>query len=364
VRRRVLDLIPSIETATALSPKRIVLKGGKLSTREVVDALAKQTGYTIDLWGNVEEKKFDFQWNNVLFWEALDQLCQAAGLAVQPSYGDDRLRLQSQGRYAPFNSYDGAFRVTAGGFQHNRTIDFSTIKPGVPLPRRTDEVTFTFTVHSEPRLPLLRVGDVRLTAAYDSEKNSLLPSAQLPDDGNGPFPVRRNTRYYGGGRQHTIPGEVVIAHPAGKAGSVKLLRGTLPVAVVVNQKPEVVTDNLAAAKGKKTVVGTTTFVIEELTEKPGKQYELKMSLTEDRNTAGDYTWMNSLHGRLEVQDDTGNKMFNNGSGWSGSGTNHVRMTLNFTAQGGNVGKPARLIYHVWTILDHEIGFEFKDLPLP
>jgi hypothetical protein len=43
----------------------------------------------------------------------------------------------------------------------------------------------------------------------------------------------------------------------------------------------------------------------------------------------------------------------------------VQGTFNF-GDGGNaqLGKPAKLTYYGWVTMQHQVEFEFKDLPLP
>jgi hypothetical protein len=231
---------------------------------------------------------------------------------------------------------------------------------------RWEEMIFAFAVHAEPRLPLLSVGDAHISAAYDNENNSMIPQpgADKKEPPNPQLFGYRPGRYSNGGnRTLTLTSQANLVRPSPKSSAVKSLRGTVPVTVLVEQKAEVVTDQLAAAKGKKFRVGTTSFVIEDLSETPTKQPQLRMSISEEVSLSGnanDYTWMNSLWGRLEVYDDKGNRMANNGSSWGGAGPNHVNMTMTYAAG----AKPAKLVYQVWTTLQTQIAFEFKDLPLP
>jgi hypothetical protein len=173
------------------------------------------------------------------------------------------------------------------------------------------------------------------------------------------------SRYGSGQRMCSSPADVNLARPSAKATVAKLLRGKVSLTLLADQKPEVVTDKLFKTKNQKVKLGTTTIVIEEVSETPAKQYQVKLSVTED-DPGNDYTWSNSLYYRMEVQDEKGQKLPNYGSSWSSNGTNNVRITMTFGQGGGNPnpGKPAKLIYHVWTTLQHQVPFEFQDLPLP
>ncbi len=252
VRRRAQELVTVLETATVMSPKTVSLRVQGKSAKGAAEELARQTGYKVECWNAPEDRKLDFDWKGVPFWTAVEDLCRQGGLVVQPSYGDDRLRLMYQDRFAPYVCFDGAFRIVAGGFQHNRHVDFATISRGRPEPQRQDQLTFSFTIYSEPRLPLLGIADVKLTAAYDNENNSMVPSAGGESEGGPAGPGQRVTRYYGGGqRQCSYPADVPLVRPSPRATTARQIRGTADLVVLVDQKPEVVTDSLSTAKGKK-----------------------------------------------------------------------------------------------------------------
>ena len=365
IRRRINDMIAALESAHLLQPKRLTLKFERKTAKEILEALAKETGFKIDTFGALkEDEHFDFDWKDVPFWEAFDQLAQAAGLMIQPSYGDDRLRVQAQDRSVPYVSYHGPFRVTADGFQELRTLDFSSFARGKPAAKRQELFNLHLTVCSEPGMPLLSMSEAKITAAFDNDNNSLLPVAGAQEELGTPFRNLRNGRYYGGGqRVMSLLTDTPLTRPSAKATTAKFIKGHIPVSVLLEQRPELVTDKLGTAKGQKFRVGTTQFVVEDVLEMPTKQFQIKLSITEE--TATDPGWVNSLWHRLEVQDEKGNKLLNQGSSWGPSGSNHVQITFTYGQPGvAPAAKPAKLIYSVWTTLPAQVDFEFKDLPLP
>src|SRR5262249_10856075 len=151
--------------------------------REAVAELGKQTGYKISIWpeappnGDQDKLVYSFHFNQLPFWEALDRVCEAGGLVAQHLYyGDENLRLQYQDSYVPRARRSGPFRVVAQGSQYNRSIPFGTLPRQAPLGQQgPEELTFSLVLATEPRLPLLRVGTVRLTEARDDENRSMLP---------------------------------------------------------------------------------------------------------------------------------------------------------------------------------------------
>jgi hypothetical protein len=372
VRRRVADLIPKIELAAILAPKRVSLKVSAKTLKEICDEIGKQTGYKIESWPGDPKKAYTFDFENLTFWEAIDRVCQASGLGVQQSYGDTIVRLQPHEAQSPFVYYEGAFRFVATSFQHFRQVDFAPPGRGQPQAVRSESLTLSFTVYAEPKLPFLGMGEVRLTAAYDSDKNSMLVATGGGTDvdmmGNGMMRGRFISRYNGGYRALAAPTEVRLNRPSEKATAAKIIRGSIPVTLLSEEKAVVVADDILKAKGKKTKVGNTSFSFEDVTELANtKQLQIKVTITEDnKENPNDYTWMNTMYQRIELLDAKGNKYQVNGTNWHNNGPNFVQMTWTY-ALPPNVAKvegPAKFIFHQWTTLPHQVSFEFKDLPLP
>jgi hypothetical protein len=365
VRRRLDELITTLEAGVMLAPKRVTLDVSKKPLRQALDEVSKQTGYKIEVWNTNEQQPYSFKFDNVPFWEALDRISVAGGLVLQQGYGDQTIRLQAQESYVPHICYDGPFRLVANGFQHNRSVDFAVVQKTPMAIQRSESLTFTFGIFAEPRLPLLGAGEPRLEAAYDSEHNSMVPQAGGP---NGLQGNHVTMRYGNGYRATSMQLQLMLDHPSEKARSVKLIKGALPLTLLISEKPEVVTDQLLAAKGKKFKAADASFAIADITETPAnKQYQLHMSITDESKEASDndYTWLNSLYSRIEVQDDKGNKYVLFGSSWSNSNARHVEMTLTYGPQGNaNPGPPTKLVYQSWKTMPAQATFSFKDLPLP
>jgi hypothetical protein len=360
VRRRVRDLLEPLESAALLAPKRVSLNLTRRPLKDAVAELARQTGYKIDAGhASRDDQVYTFRFADQPFWEAVDRLCAAGGLVVQHGWGDDCLRLQSQEAQTPYVFHNGLFRVVAEGFQHHRGIQFGAVPRNQIVPgQRSEYFSFALSIASEPRLPLLGLGQVRLTAAVDDQNNSLVPS--LPNDAGF-------HGFYGHfGRGLSMQTQVNLDPPSREARSVRLLRGAIPVTLLVEQKPLVVADNILSAKKKKWKAGDTTLEVEEVKHTPEKVYQVKLSLTEPRkDRPNDYTWINSVYQRLELQDAKGNKYQPQGNTWSNTSPTHVQGTFSFGSLGNpQLGPPARLVYYTWVTRQHHVAFEFRDLPLP
>jgi hypothetical protein len=184
VRRRLRDLVPELEARIILAPKRVTLKmTGTIP--DVLKEITKQTGYKVESWGGAppQQQAHTFDFAAVPFWEAIDRIGQQTGLVVQTGYGDNRVVLQPQDAINPYVWHEGPFRFVANSVQQNRQIDL-TLRPrnGPPPVARNESMTFSFTVFVEPKLPILGVGEARLAAAYDNERNSLVPPTPPADE--------------------------------------------------------------------------------------------------------------------------------------------------------------------------------------
>jgi hypothetical protein len=361
VRRRVTAWVPKLERQALLAPKLVSLHLTGRPAREAVNAIAKQTGYKIELFQDAvrEKQTFSFQFDRLPFWEALGRVCETSGALLQDSYGDEIIRLSFQDRYAPFVSRQGAFRLTATHLNYNRSLQLGSFPKG-PAPGEqmfSESLYLNFNLCSEPRFRLLSVGQAVVSEAMDDKKHSML----LPRANNG---MMHHAYYWGGYRTYTIGAQVSLAPPASGARLLKVLKGTIPVTLIAEQRPLVVTDKILAAKGKKVTLGPATFEIHEARETPAKQYEVQMTITPSgKQQPVDHNWINTLYGRIELQGDKNDKFMIFGSSVQMNGGS-ARVTFTYGHQNGAGGKPTKLIYNDWNTVPHEVPFSFQDVPLP
>jgi len=366
IRRQVVELIPTLEMMAVLAPKRVTLKASNKTLQDLFAEITKQTGLKVEFWTNNPQQTYSVDFRNVTFWAAVDRLCRDGGLVLQHGYGDERVRLQQSNGYVPFVIHDGAFRFSANNIHQSRNLDLSFVNRDAGPGQRNETLSFTFTIFVEPRLSILGMGDIKLSAAYDNENNSLLPN-QAPQDPEMQFLMARrwsSGRY--GNRSNTIQTSANLRRVSEKATTIKVLRGTVPVNLLTEQKPVVVTDKVLTDKGKKLKVDSTSILLHEATVLPTKQVQLKLAITEDSKDSNDYTWMNTMYQRLQLLDDKGNPYQNHGTSWGNSGPNHVELTMTFgpPPAAGKDASPAKLVFQSWSTVTHLLAFEFKDIPLP
>ncbi|HMF14631.1 MAG TPA: hypothetical protein VKE94_20085 [Gemmataceae bacterium] len=363
VQRRVSTLLAAIETAVLLEPRRVTVHLKRKTARQIVDELQRQTGFQIGPWASVDTQLYDLDCDDLPFWEAFDRVCQSAGLVLQGGYGEEILQVNPQSSFVPHVCYRGAFRVSANSFNYSRNIDLSALPKDTGALPRNESLNFGFTVCVEPRIPLMAIGEARLTEALDDQGRSMALLGPSGDEQE----IVRLCEFRHGGRNKTygLQSHLNLIRPSEKSRSVKILKGSVPVTILASQKPEIVSDDILQAKDQKKRVGPVTFTILEASQKPNKEYELKLRITNNANDSpNDSTWMNSLLQRIELQDAKGNKYQPSNSSW-GSAPNHAELSFTYDKPSNvRIGPPKTLVYYVWKLVSHEVEFEFKNLPLP
>lgn len=379
IRRRIEDLLRLLESSNILAPKRVSLQVKQQPIQEAVQALAKQSGYKIQLWPNAPQNGpkapqpvLNLDLVDTPFWDALDRVSDAGGLNLQQhAFGDETLRLNLDNSYAPFRCNRGVFRVVAQGFNYGRNINFERLSrpqpnQAAPTAQGHEYLSLQMSVSVEPRMALLRVGAVTLLQAYDDQKHSLLPDVPLERGAT----MSNRYYYYGGHKSFCQHVHVNLAAPIRSARAVKLVRGVIPVTLLTKQEPICMTDKLLESKGKKFQAGTVTIEVEDVIKNPNQAIQLKLAITDlDKRDPNDYSRIHSMYQRVEVQDENGVKFQASFNSISTNSPSQARVTLTCepTPQGGapkKQGSPTRLVYNSWSTMEHEVEFEFRDLPLP
>jgi hypothetical protein len=372
--RRVLDeLIPALERTAVLTPKRVSIHMTNKSANAVLAEVAKQTGYKIDSANTgAGQTLYTFHLDKLTFWEAMDKICEATGMVLLPYYywggGDESLHFQAQESYVPYNYVRGPFKVMANSFSYQRNNNFSQLPKNAGQPAQTgyESLNLGLTLAVEPKIPLIKMGQVRLLAAEDDENHSMVPPVDPNQRGYG----RMYWGWWGGsGKMFVMQTSANLLWPSKTAKSVKLLKGVIPVTLLSEQRPTVVTERILASKGKRVKIGPTTFHIQEVSEVANKQYNLTVAISEEtKENIYDYSRIQSLGTRLEIHDNKGNKLpyFFNITQFNGpmSGVFQAVYQPNPQPNAAKFGPPAKLVYTAWILMEHDVEFEFRDLPLP
>ncbi|MFL5339946.1 MAG: HEAT repeat domain-containing protein [Gemmataceae bacterium] len=355
-RRRLQGLISNMERTLALAPKRVTLKVKDQPVMEVIAALSKQTGYRIQYNAN-QGLRLTLNLENVTFWEAMDRICVDSGLMLQHNEGQ-QIMLYQQDQVWPYVNYQGPFKVMANSFHYNRNITLGGLQRNqANNVNRSDSLSFTFNIQSEPKLPIMQVSQAKLTEVYDENGRSM----KVPNSD-----VHQSQYFHHGYRTYNQSSSVQLAWPNKETKAVKLLKGTIPVTVLAFQKPEIVVEDVLKVKNKKFAGPNVELQIDEVKENNKTSYQVKMAVRNlAPNAAQDYSWTNSVHQRIELYDAKGNRLFPQGYNWENSTPANVQATFMFGTNGdATIGAPARLVYNHWGMIQTQVDFEFRDLPLP
>lgn len=361
VRQRLGQIISDTERATLLAPKRVTMRFDG-PPKEALAELTRHTGYRVELQGAAPASPVSVEVTNATFWEALDKISTQAGLVLQQHHDmQGGLILVPQNSYTPFIDYRGPFRVWATGFHYNKSLTFGSLPRSQPATNnRTEQLSFMFSVVAEPKLPLLGLGQPRISIALDDQGNSLAP----PPVKGGMYETYHGGYY--GYRNLVLQTQLQLMGPGANARTIKQVKGSLPVTLLAEQRPEITVENILAVKEKKFDSKDVTLEIAEVKEQPGRMYHIVLTARRNgKDQQADYTWTNSLHQRIEMVDDKGQKYQSHGFNWTNGTPTVVQGTFIF-GDGGNaqLGKPQKLTYYDWVTMQHLIDFEFKDLPLP
>ncbi len=363
IGRRLDELIGPMQTARVLTPRRVTLPRHQ-SPREYAALIGAQSGYVLHADNLENSTKLDLGSTREPFWQALDRLCDSTGCSFVQNGQDDGIRLVSQSNDSPYRSYDGIFRVSAQGFRYSRSSNFAQLPRHNQFANQIGEMlALDLVVQVEPKTSLLKLGRPRLLLAEDEEKRPMVSAADGSVSLSGEI-------YYGGGfgRGRIQQVSVGLMMPAKSSRQVSRIKGMIPVTLLAEQKPLVVTDKLLESQGKKFKLGNATFTISEVEVGKGsdKHYQFKINYDEATTEMRyDYSRIQTIQQRLELRDASGNKIPMNSSLTqfnSPTSAQFVLGTLRFPNK--DALPPTKLLFIDWVQLEHEVAFELKDLPLP
>jgi hypothetical protein len=356
VRRRLEQLIPRFEAAVALAPKRVTLDTQKRPLSAVLKEMEKQTGYKVETDDGVDASGVSCAMKNVPFWEALEMIGRETGLVLTTLPLADRMELKlkrREGRSA-FVATEGAFRLELTKLHEDRDIDFtedvSDKKPG----RRAGELAVTISVRAEPRLLILGIENPRMEAALDETEKPFRALSGSSHSKSDHAIVRDLFRVEALGST-----ELLLQRSTDRAKMLTVLRGAVPVKVVVERKLVAVTNSIYDSKGTKFKIGGETLEITRAEEADPDRFKLEIRVPSESHDL-----LKRWHKRIHVEDANGHRLSPSSFGSESSG-NEYRVDYTYhLSDDPMVGPPCKLIVEDWTMLEHLIPFEFKDVPLP
>ncbi len=377
VQRRLAVLVRKLDYERLVAPKRITLSIKNKPIKEILDQIAKQSGYKIDFSGGGRgaggadgELQHSFEFENTPFWVAIDKVAAAGGCVVFADYGDDNIRVYNQGTINPHVSYAGPFRFLATNINSSKNVQLSGINPRAGGGNnRYESMNLNFQIQSEPKNPMLGVTQAEVISAVDELGGSLM----LPKDPNNRSNYQNNNSFRG----HNSYCNVNLTRLDNKtATTIQSLKIKMGVILLAGTIPEITITDPLKAKGKTFVGRTVEVELSSLTEDPNTKgnYLLEVTCKKLGNTNPqneDYNWANTIWQKFELSDATGNRYQCFGPNKIENNGNTVKLTLPFGVmdrQGNPVAKklgaPTKLVLTEWLSVTHEVTFEFKNIPLP
>jgi hypothetical protein len=359
-RRRLVALVERLERAAILAPKRLTLAVKEQPLQEIIREIARQTGYPMQYQGAAKGQIISIQRTNATFWEIMDDLNRMTGATMYHNEGQGLIVYDQDGSW-PYSALHGPFRIVANNFNYHKTLQLGPIsrQPGQHQ-TRSESLTLAFQVFSEPKLPILGVGQPRVIEAVDDQGHSMKPST-MPHETMYSNP-------YGGYRMYQVGTAVTLNWPNQDSKWVKRLHVSLPLTLLAEQKPLIVIDDILKVKEKKVTQGGIDLVVREVNEVNKSQYHVKLTVRNTApNAAQDFSWTNSVHQRIELLDAKGQRYMSQGFNWynAAPGPGSIQAVFMFGNNGkADLGPPARLVYYDWSVVQHTIEFQFRDLPLP
>jgi hypothetical protein len=402
VRRRAESMIETIEVNEALAPTLIDLKVADMPAPDVVTLFNRQSRLKLDLVPQqgpartqMEQKKLTLDMDGVPFWEALDRLCEAAGLTVlslTPTQAQVQLA-EAGSRFRAPTAYSGPFRMRVTGMNYYRNLTMvesgqAVMQPAMPfiqqqqmggmgmgVPQqgmmqvqamgqsrlvRQESLTAGMDLIGEPHLNLLTIGNPTITAAENEEGQSLAPAGSAASN------------YYPQGYYGNVAGVLQVRQtqfmlqPATKpAATLKVLRGTLPVEVLVQRKPLITVNNFMTDKKNIHKEGDLTLAILHVQDNGnGRSGNIRFFLSGVPRSNGPFN-PGVVASAFEVTDAQGQHFqLNQNVNFTNPNEGSMEGNVFFNAALPNMGPAVKLTYHSSKPIRTSVPFEFRNVPMP
>jgi len=240
VRQRVKEVQDRIAVAEAVAPRRLSLKWKDVPVADALKALGERAGMQLVYVPKPSPdgsppRTVTLELDGVTFLEALDRLCQTAGLNFVPNASRQWQLFDAKPSPREMAAFSGPVHMLATNLQFNRSLALQDKE------QASESLHLQLLLASEVRAALLGYGQPRVVEARDDAGRSLLPDPQVPAPPAGDFfsPVGFNpTR------------TVRLQPPPVRGGTLKHLKIVLPVEVMARQRDVLTVTDPAKAGGK------------------------------------------------------------------------------------------------------------------
>ncbi len=265
--QRLADLIDLIERKRLLRATKVEIDDQQTTISDAVADLGRRARFHLVLdppqdtgWLN---RKLTFQTKEPIpFWEAVDRLGVAGDFRLDAASAWASFRSEPSARLirgtaplAPTN-YVGPYRLELVSLNRHRQV--TQARPGVK-PNVQDEFSATVEVAAEPGIAIERNGSPRVIEVRDDKGANLLPATTFDPASRNVYPFRlwRNDSL------STISYKIPLGIPAARGGTLKHLRGVLPINAVVRTGP-MMSFPLEGSEGRPQQTGGLSLVVTKL----------------------------------------------------------------------------------------------------
>ncbi|HWG41537.1 MAG TPA: protein kinase [Gemmataceae bacterium] len=283
VARNLQAIIERIHLDMALALRRVRLKFDNTPLAEAVRMLSERTGLPLH-YGGTSTRTVKLALDDVSLWEAVDQFCDKAGLIYGiGSYNQTLLLRDGPPLPRKAIAYAGPLRLQAVNLVAMR--DISLMHRSLP---HYDRLLLNMDVRSD-NFAILAVGTPVLSIAEDDSGKSLLSPAS-PNNYFEPISFAAGAqRKYLTFKPATKPG-----------GTLKIVRGTMPVEVLVERKDRAMLD-LSKPRPSVPINEGGRVTVESVQTQPGF-VSIRLLLS----TRGLWRY-NALHYQFELIDAIGRR---------------------------------------------------------
>jgi len=363
IARRLEAVLERLEALRLREPTRITWKVDRKPIKDVIQTVSDLAGCKVRFQETPEKLLLSFNWVETPLLQVLDQIGEAGDCCIVP-IDDEVLRLVvvKNSTMLPLACNSGPFRISPFMVNLSRQLQIGGLPRNAPQRLLTESMTLHLRIDSEPKLPLVSIGNAVLYKAVDDRGQSLI---ELPQGDAPAQPTAEPEVLLPSHRTHSLFFAVALGRPHRQAESIKSLRGRITTCVLVEARPILAIENLAEAKGKKFDAGYYSVEVGPIV--PGMPTSVELTIRRKGGTDDDATWMQMLYSRLSFYDADGSRLQYAGNqdarNTPNSTTALVQLQRTVGRNNNRPAKPTRLTFVEWITKQRVIEFDLKDIPL-
>jgi len=365
IARRLEGVLALLDEDRIRNATKITWKVERKPVKEIIQTVADMAGCRVRFQEVPEKMLLSFDWVEMPLLQVFDRIADASGYSVVPSDDEfNRFVVHNSDVNVSVASFAGPFRIGPNVITVNRQLQLGNIPRNQPGRQIQESLILNLTISSEPKLPMTAIGAPVILKAVDDRGQSLV---ELPPEGTvveGDVDAENMVASY---RSHSMHLGFALGRSNRAAEKIRILKGRVPVRVLIETRTLLTIDKLSEAKGKAFDTRSCTIDIGEVTfANPGT-----VQVTVRRKGHPDDTnWAQSIWSCLQFYDADGSRLICSANADARNSPNSVAATAQLQRLNGRNAlnprpvKPTRLVFVEWVTKQRVVEFELKDIPLP